>query len=406
MCNEMFYVMKRMEAIIWLIGGALLWGVQSCNIPNESSFSKQIASQYSYLIQQAEMNYDAQLSRNTQNYFPRSITYGGEVSYVPSEDWCSGFFPGSLWMLGELSADEKLHQVALKYTLLLSKEQWNNRTHDMGFKIMCSYGNALKYTKNKEYEKIIIQSAKTLATRFNETVGAIRSWDHNNDIWSFPVIIDNMMNLELLFKATELTGDSSFYNIAVTHANTTKEQHFRADNSSFHVVDFNPQTGEVNEKVTHQGDSDQSAWARGQAWGLYGYVLCYRFTRDTAYLNQAMKIADFMFLHPLLPNDKIPVWDYNYSEESGEPRDVSAAAISASALIELSKYVKSGEKGYDELASQIISTLKTHYSLIDGAKYGFLLDHSVGFKHAQGEVDVPINYADYYFLEALLRLRK
>lgn len=399
MCNLIINVMKRRSIVFCLVGGTLLCSLLACNGVGEESFETKIGNQFSVLLEQAEINYDVQVSRNNQIFFPRSLTGNGDIAYVASGDWCSGFFPGSLWLMGDLTSDTKFHEAAIKYTLLLDKEQWNGRTHDMGFKIMCSYGNALKFTNNREYEKVIIQSAKTLATRFNETVGAIRSWDHNQDVWSFPVIIDNMMNLELLFVATELTGDSSYYKIAVTHANTTMLQHFRSDYSSYHVVDFNPETGEVNEKVTHQGDADDSAWARGQAWGLYGYTTCYRYTKDPAYLNQAIKIVDFMFSHPNLPKDKIPMWDYNFSEESEEPRDVSAATISASALLELADE----ESDFGELASHILNSLKSHYTLADGAKHGFLLDHSVGFKHAEGEVDVPINYADYYFLEALIR---
>jgi len=219
------------------------------------------------------------------------------------------------------------------------------------------------------------------------------------------VIIDNLMNLELLFKATELTDNPDFYDVAVAHANTTLREHFRADNSSFHVVDFNPATGQVNERVTHQGFADESAWARGQAWGLYGYTMCYRFTQDPVYLKQAEKIADFMFAHPNLPKDKIPVWDYAFSEDSGEPRDASAAAIAASALLELSQYVVLRKDEFSGLANDILSALEQNYLSKPGTNHGFLLDYSVGNKPKDGEVNVPINYADYYFLEALLRQR-
>lgn len=362
-----------------------------------------LESQFLVLLENANYMYDNMIQANKQDFFPRSVNEGGGISYVASPDWCSGFFPGCLWQMAKLTGNEKWKNEAFKYTLLMEREKWNNRTHDMGFKIMCSFGNALEYTGNADLKPVIIQAANTLITRFNEKVGCIKSWDHNPTSWSFPVIIDNMMNLELLFKATELTGDSIYYQIAVTHANTTLQNHFRIDNSSYHVVDFNPETGEVIAKFTHQGDNDESAWSRGQAWGLYGYVLMYRATKEKMYLEQAQKIFNYIFDHPNLPQDKIPMWDFNYDEFSGEPRDVSAAAIIASSLFELAGYVPVKQKEYRELAVNILKVLMANYSSAQGDNYGYLLSNSVGFRHRSHEVDVPLIYADYYFLEALNR---
>jgi uncharacterized protein YyaL (SSP411 family) len=271
----------------------------------------------------------------------------------------------------------------------------------MGFKIYCSVGNGYKLTKDPHYKEVILEAAKTLSTRFNPTVGCIKSWDNRKD-WKFPVIIDNMMNLELLFEASKLSGDPSFYKIAVSHANTTLKNHFRDDNSSFHVIDYDPETGAVLHKQTHQGIADGSAWARGQAWGLYGYTMCYRETKNKAYLKQAEKIAKFIFSSPTMPKDLIPYWDYNDPAIPNVSRDASAAAVTASALFELSRYSANGKK-YKALANTIVKNLTNKYQAEPGGSKGFILLHSTGNKPANGEIDAPISYADYYYLEALLR---
>jgi uncharacterized protein YyaL (SSP411 family) len=219
------------------------------------------------------------------------------------------------------------------------------------------------------------------------------------------VIIDNMMNLELLFEATKLSGDSSFYKIAVSHANTTLKNHFRPDFSSWHVVSYDPETGLVEKKNTHQGFSDASAWARGQAWALYGYTLCYRETKDSKYLQQAQNVANFIFTNKNMPQDLVPYWDFNAPNIPNEPRDVSAAAVMASALFELSTYSKN-QKDYLSKANQILKSISEKYSPVLGARNGFILDHSTGSKPQNSEVDVPLSYADYYYLEALVRANR
>ncbi|MCI0522141.1 MAG: glycoside hydrolase family 88 protein [Bacteroidales bacterium] len=337
-------------------------------------------------------------------FSPRSLSTGGNLTLVSSSDWTSGFFPGNLWLLYELTGNELWADRARLFTTEMEKEKLNAKTHDMGFKIWCSFGNGFRLKSDPVYREIIIESARTLSTRFNPLVGCIRSWDHNADKWKFPVIVDNLMNLELLFAATRFTGDSSFFRIAVSHANTTLRNHYRPDNSSFHVVDYDPATGSVIQKNTHQGLSDDSSWSRGQAWGLYGYTMCFRETGDSLYLKHAEKIAAYILNHPNLPDDLIPYWDFSLENTEGEPRDASAAAITASALFELCTLSEYGIY-YHRMAEKMINSLAKNYRSAPGANRGFILDHSTGSKRGGTEIDVPLIYADYYFLEANKRQR-
>jgi unsaturated chondroitin disaccharide hydrolase len=333
--------------------------------------------------------------------FPRTTSPDGRLKTVPSNDWTSAFYAGNLWQMYDLTKDKKWEKAARRWTAGLEKEKYNTRTHDLGFMLYCSFGNGLRLTNDPAYKDILIQGAKSLSTRFNKKAGVIKSWDHGK--WQFPVIIDNMMNLEFLFWATRVTGDSSFYKIAVTHADTTLKNHFRDDNSSYHVIDYDTLTGNVIAKVTAQGAANESAWARGQAWGLYGYTVTYRETKDQRYLDQAVKIAEFFLNHKNLPKDKVPFWDFNAPNIPNEERDASAAAIAASGLLEVSKYVKNGSK-YKKAAEEILTSLSSPaYQAEVGTNNNFILKHSVGHKPAKSEIDVPIIYADYYYIEALLR---
>jgi unsaturated chondroitin disaccharide hydrolase len=333
--------------------------------------------------------------------YPRSTNPDGTIKNVESRDWTSGFFVGNLWQMYAHTRDKKWLVEAKKWNVGLEKERFNTRTHDLGFMLFCSFGIGYELTGDTAYRDVLIQGAKSLSTRFNKRCGVIKSWDHGK--WQFPVIIDNMMNLELLFWATRATGDSSFYNIAVTHANTTMRHHFRSDYSSYHVVDYDTAKGTALAKVTHQGASDESAWTRGQAWGLYGFVVAYRETKDPRYLDQAKRIARFILSHPNLPGNKIPYWDLNAPHIPKEERDASAAAILASALLELSKHVENGNI-YSSPARQILMTLATSdYLAQPGTNNNFILKHSVGHKPGNSEIDVPLIYADYYFIEALRR---
>lgn len=335
---------------------------------------------------------------------PRNTEEDGSRRLVKSRDWTSGFFPGNLWYLYEYTKDEKWKEAAEKFTFNVEDQQWNGTTHDMGFKMYCSYGNGLRLTENEAYEDILIQSAKTLITRFNPTVGTLRSWDFSPDKWQFPVIIDNMMNLELLFWATKETGDSTFYDIAVSHAETTLKNHFRDDNSSYHVLNYDTLTGEILDKHTHQGFAHESAWARGQAWGLYGFTMTYRETGDKRFLEKAKEIAAFLLKHPRMTEDLIPYWDFDAPNMPDEPRDASAAAVICSALYELSDYSEDKKAEYLSAANSILESLSSPtYRAPIGDNNLFLLMHSTGNLPRGGEIDVAIVYADYYWLEANLR---
>jgi unsaturated chondroitin disaccharide hydrolase len=340
---------------------------------------------------------------DTTNELSRSFQNDGILSLVSPDDWTSGFFPGSLWYLYDFTKDSFWKKKAEFYSAKLEKEQYNTQTHDVGFMINCSFGNGYRLIDTKEYKNIIIRAAKSLSKRFRPIVGCIQSWGSNNR-WECPVIIDNMMNLELLFNATKLSGDSVFYQIAVTHANTTIKNHFRPDNSSYHVINYDTLSGKVLAKNTAQGYSDNSAWARGQAWGLYGFTMTYRETHNKKYLNQAQRIADFILNNKNLPDDMVPYWDFDAPNIPGEPRDASAAAIICSALYEVSSYSGDTKEGCREAADKILRSLSSDGYRSDKNENGnFILKNSVGSKPADSEVNVPLIYADYYFIEANLR---
>lgn len=339
--------------------------------------------------------------------FPKTY-YADKEKFETSKSgwWCSGFYPGTLIYLYQQSKDTSLLNEANRMLKVLAKEQYNTTTHDLGFMMYCSFGNALKAEPKQEYRNILINSAKSLSTRFNSKVGCIKSWDSKNPD-DYLVIIDNMMNLELLFWATKATGDSSFYKIAVTHANTTMKNHFRPDYSSYHVLNYNAETGSVQQKRTAQGYADESAWARGQSWGLYGYTVMYRETKDKKYLDQAKHIAHFILTNPTLPADKIPYWDYNAPDIPNALRDASAGAVMASAFLELCRYDKQNSQLYFKTAETIIRNLSAApYKAAIGTNGGFILKHSVGSLPGHSEVDVPLTYADYYFIEALGRYKQ
>ena len=335
---------------------------------------------------------------------PRNIDPNGFLRMVASHDWTSGFFPGELWYMYEYTKDDFWKEKARKQTELLEQEKWNGSTHDMGFKMYCSYGNGYRLTQDSGYKDILLQSAYTLIRRYNPKVGCIRSWDHSRDKWQCPVIIDNMMNLELLYWAFKETGDSVYYNIANTHARTTMKNHFRDNYSSYHVIDYDTITGDVLHKHTHQGYNHESAWSRGQAWGLYGYTMCYRETKLPEFLSQAENIANYIFTNPTMPEDMVAYWDFDAPGIPNEPRDASAAAVMACAMYELSMYNPEKAALYKKWADTIVESLSKNYrAQLDGDR-GFLLLHSTGAHNF--ERDVPLVYADYYFLEALLKKAK
>ena len=333
--------------------------------------------------------------------YPRSINKEGALWTSNYKWWCSGFYPGSMWYVYEYTGNEKIKELALEYQAGLEPLRFRKDDHDIGFQLMCSYGNCLRITEDQTCVPVLIDGANSLASRFDPEVGCTRSWSFGK--WSFPVIVDNMMNMELLLKAAELGGSDSLKNVALAHARTTMKNHFREDKSCFHLVDYNPETGEVVGKQTVQGLADDSAWARGQAWGLYGFTMVYRFCKEQDILDHAIAIAEYLL--PRLPEDGVPFWDYDSAEIPNDVRDASAAAIMASSLIELSQYVDAEKaERYLATAEKMIRTLASEeYLCAEGEDYGFLLKHSTGNKNTDSEVDVPLTYADYYFLEALIR---
>ena len=332
---------------------------------------------------------------------PRSINPDGSLWVSNHKWWCSGFYPGSLWLVYEYTGDEEVKALAQKYQTPLEPIRFRKNHHDVGFQLMCSYGNCLRLTGDKESEAIIKDGASSLATRFDPEVGCTRSW--NSKKWTYAVIVDNMMNLELLLKGAELSGDESLKEIALTHSRTTMKNHYREDFSSYHLVDYDPETGAVLGKQTVQGYADDSAWARGQAWGLYGYTMVYRFTKEQDMLDQAIAIAEYII--PRLPKDYVPFWDFDAPDIPNDVRDASSGSLIASALIELSTYVDAEKAArYLSVAENTLRELASErYLANEGEQYGFILKHSTGSKPGNSEVDVPLTYADYYFLEALLR---
>ncbi|MGO4773162.1 glycoside hydrolase family 88 protein [Flavobacterium sp. W22_SRS_FK3] len=361
-------------------------------LPSDKSFVPLFEKRYGLLL-----NYSIDSMA-----MPRSLNGEDKIRKVTSPDWTSGFFAGNLWQIYRLTANPQYKQKAQQWTSFNKKESVNSHSHDVGFKVYCSFGEALKVENKQEYKEIIIKGAETLCGRFNEKVGSIRSWDFNKDIWEFPVIIDNMMNLELLFEASKLSGNQKYENIAIKHANTTLKNQFRKDNSCYHVLVYDTINGAVKKKTTLQGFNDDSAWARGQAWAVYGFTMSYRYTKNNAYIDQAEATANFFMSNKNLPKDGIPYWDFNDPSIPKSPRDASAAAVMASALYELYGYTQN--KNYLQFADKIITSLSTeHYVLDSGIKAPFILDHSTGNWPKHDEIDEPIIYADYYFLEALLR---
>jgi hypothetical protein len=343
-----------------------------------------------------------------QNDIPRSLKPDGSLNLVAPSDWTSGFFPGSLWMLFEVTRDPMWRTRAQEYTTKLKEIRKVTSDHDTGFMMYCSYGNGMRLLPDTNYRDVLVETSNSLSTRFNmhskssggqrTATGLIRSWDWGP--WSYPVIIDNLMNLEMLFWASRKTGDAKYRNIAVSHLDQTLRNHFRPDASSYHLVDYN-NDGTAKSRVTYQGLNDSSAWARGQGWALYGYTMAYRETSDPKYLDHARRVASFILSHPGMPADKVPLWDFDAPTD--QTRDSSAAALYASALYELSTLVSDGAQ-YEAAADAILASLSSPaYQARSGEASGFLLKHGAGNVPKPDEVDVPLNYGDYYYLEANLR---
>ena len=320
--------------------------------------------------------------------------------------WTAGHFPGSLWYLYEATGEEFFRDRATVWTEILAPVSKYDGNHDVGFMMYCSFGNARRILKTDRYDAILAETADSLSHRFDEPLGLIRSWGKIGDKKDFLVIPDNLMNLELLEVVSKFSGDPRFDRIARSHATVTMKHHFRADGGTYHVLNYDQRPGfrgVVQEIRRGQGLGCETAWSRGQSWAIYGYTMMYRFTKDPAYLAFAQKVSDFAINHPNMPADGVPCWDYG---APGEERDTSAASVMASALLELAGFV-GGEKGviYRAFAVKQLLSLASDAYFSSGDEIGhFLLKHGVGSKPTGGEVDTPLNYGDYYFLEALLRI--
>ncbi|AOW08579.1 glycoside hydrolase family 88 protein [Flavobacterium gilvum] len=401
--------MKRVKYYLVLLSlSGLSVFAQKDNSKDHFAMQKLIHDNFAF----AEKQYQYLEKATPQDSMPKTFEHNKNVSSNVWW-WCSGFYPGTLLYIYEYTKKPLILDEAKKRLAILDTVKYYTKNHDLGFMMYCSFGNAYRLTKNEEYKKVILQSSKSLATRYRPDAKVIQSWEVTEGAlkqkgFAGPVIIDNMMNLEMLEWASHNSNDPTFADIAENHANTTIKNHFRPDYSSYHVLDYDLKTGQVLKKVTAQGYADSSAWSRGQGWALYGYTMMYRFTKNPAYLKQAQGIAKFILNNPNLPADKVPYWDFDAPNIPNALRDASAGALYASALLELGQYTSGKEKqNYVDVAKTILKSLSTpKYRAKLGSNGGYLLMHSVGSIPHNGEIDVPLTYADYYFLEALLRYKK
>lgn len=324
------------------------------------------------------------------------------------EEWTAGFWPGILWYDYAYTKDPVMKAEAEKFTASLGfLANTPAYDHDLGFLVFCSYGNGYRFTQNPAYKEIILKTADTLATLFDPRVGTILSWPREvkNRNWPHNTIMDNMMNLEMLFWASKNGGSHALYDIAVSHADKTMQCQFRPDYTSYHVAVYDTVTGNLLKAVTHQGYSDESMWARGQSWAIYGFTVCYRETKNPKYLRFVEKVADVYLKN--LPEDAIPYWDFNDPAIPNAPRDASAACVTASALLELSTLTDDLVKGkeYRDAAEKMLASLSSDAYQSRESKPSFLL-HSTGHWPNHSEIDASIIYADYYYIEALSRLKE
>lgn len=403
-------MMKMKKQILMVLCSAL--GI--CTVQGQSSDLKLSKEFIQQNLNDAAQQIKVLANETPDEKFPKTFENNKEV-FSSSSWWCSGFYPGTLWYLYEGTQDRGLLQKVEEKLPYLEKEKYNKGTHDLGFMLFCSFGNGLRLTGDSvKYKDVLVTGAASLASRFNETTKTIRSWDHKP--WHYPVIIDNMMNLEFLTQVSKMTGNKRYYDLAVIHAETTLRNHFRKDYSSYHVIDYDVNTGKVIAKKTHQCAFDESAWSRGQGWALYGYTMMYRETKKKEFLNQARHIAKYILNYPNLTQDLIPYWDFDKDKidqsskmyAKKDLRDVSAAALYAAALLELAQYTVGKESTlYLTKAETMLTNLsKAPYKAEYGKNGGYLLKHSVGALPLNSEIDVPLTYADYYYVEALIRYKR
>jgi unsaturated chondroitin disaccharide hydrolase len=338
--------------------------------------------------------------------FPAQTDQDGDWKTVDMYSWVSGFFPGCLWYAFENSGEEYFKTQATRWTESMEPVKEFTGNHDIGFMMMSSYGNGYRLTGREEYVDILLQSAESLTTRYHPGAGLIQSWNANSSRgWICPVIIDNMMNLNLLFWAAEHGGDDRYYEIAETHALNTIKTHVRDDGSTFHVVDVEPETGEIRGKFTAQGYEDESTWSRGQAWAIYGFTETYRNTNNEVFLETAKMLADYWLDN--IPYDYVPYSDFNAPNIPDESRDTSAAAITASALLELSTLVENNDDAerYYDAALNTIESLSSEKFMTEGHDSMGILRHATGRWSRNIITDLSLIFGDYYFMEAMLRYK-
>lgn len=384
----------------------MVFFANSCKVKHQASEQLDTDKLLQYCVDKvkltmADLTYTDSLPRNI---YPDQTTW----NKVGIHDWTSGFWPGLLWYTYEASGDEDIKAAAEKYTgALQAVLEVPVDNHDLGFMLYCSYGNGYRLESHSDYHDLLLTAADSLATLYNPKVGTILSWPAMREKMNWPhnTIIDNMINLELLFWAAQNGGSQDLYSIAIDHANTTLKYLIREDFSTFHVGVFDTTDGDFIKGVTHQGYADGSQWARGQAWGIYGFTMCYRETGDSKYLEAAMKLSD-VFLERL-PEDGIPYWDFDDPNIPNAPKDASAAAVAASGMLELSEHSSDNNirEKYGNAARDLIAELSSPGYLSGDKNQAFLL-HSTGHKPHNSEIDASIIYADYYYLEALLRLKR
>ena len=414
--------MKMKKLIFVVVAACVLTACQTTekfNAERELAYcSEQVNKSLNHLCDSNRM-YDYSMQ-------PRNILKG-ETDWncrkVSEQEWCSGFWPGVLWMTYGYTKDDSIRKAAEGYTASLSfLAQQPVYDHDLGFLVINSFLKGYEQTGSEQYKLVALACADTLATLFNEKVGTMLSWPrHVKDYGGHNTIMDNMINLELLFWAAQNGGDKHLADMAIRHAETTMQHHFRPDGSSYHVAIYDTLSGEFIKGVTHQGYSDSSMWSRGQSWAIYGYTMVYRYTHDKRFLDHAQKVTD-IYLKRLreTSDDWIPLWDMDIPEVKSEGvnseklKDASAACVVASALLELCQYDVSGDREtvngksvnreYYEAAVNMLRDLSTERYQSRGRNVAFLM-HSTGHHPAGSEIDASIVYADYYYLEALLRLK-
>jgi unsaturated chondroitin disaccharide hydrolase len=386
----------RSSALVWF-GLAVVIGSAPASARADDPLLAAIDHDFAFAAEQLE----AAVESIATNRYPSSTTPSGAWSTTDAAAWTSGFFPGSLWLLYDRTGDVTWKTAAESWLVALEGQKYDTSTHDVGFKIFPSFGNGQRLSGSEAYRQVVVTAAGSLATRYSPTVGAIRSWN-GPTASDFRVIIDNMMNLEILFWGARNGGDPAWYSMAVNHALTTRLQHVRPDGSTYQVVNFDPATGQVKSKSTHQGYDDESTWSRGQAWAVYGFAMSYRETGDSRFLDTAHVVADYFVSH--LPADSVPFWDFELPSTSGEPKDSSAAAIAAAGLLELAQLEPdpANSKGYLSAARAILASLSSPAYLAEGTNNAAILLHGTQ-NRPDGRYDTGLAYGDYYFLEALLR---